>query len=257
MTTESMRPFGKMYPSIPHLLGSRMSDDDKHVLDGREDLCLTETGTRKVKGQLREYEVIIQEKLDGSCCVVSRWDGRIQARGRAGYFAETSPYPHMKAFADWVQENEKMLDDIIPMGWYLVGEWMEESHGLRYDLPHGPFVALDIMYNLTTRLHVDETKERLRGRLPMPYIISRRPRIPYGVMGDLGMGITNAVCPGRYVYGYHGCLECPEGAVYRAYRNNNLEIIGKYVRKTFEPGKYIIHGKKAGEPAIHNLYMKE
>ena len=57
---------------------------DKGLNKGQVEIC-----TKKLR---RNDRLIVQEKLDGSCCAIAKIDGIIIALVRAGYPAYTSPY---------------------------------------------------------------------------------------------------------------------------------------------------------------------
>src|SRR3990172_1947089 len=133
-----MKPLGgKAYGSIPHLPGSRRGPGDHACHEGQSIIC-----TERARD--RHDEIIVQEKVDGSCCAVARVEGAIVALGRAGYLAQTSPYEQHQRFADWVRRHVDQFA-ALPDGWRVVGEWMLQAHGTRYRLPHEPFVVFDLI----------------------------------------------------------------------------------------------------------------
>ena len=74
---------GKAYGSIGHLPSSRLGPGDHSVHEGQARICTTKVRDKRDR-------VIVQEKLDGSCCAVAKVEGRVVALGRAGYLATTS-----------------------------------------------------------------------------------------------------------------------------------------------------------------------
>ena len=76
----AFKPIGKAYGHIPHLPTSRMGPADKHCHEGQSRIC-----TEKVRD--RHDEIIVQEKLDGSCVAAAMIDGLIVPLTRSGYIA--------------------------------------------------------------------------------------------------------------------------------------------------------------------------
>ena len=133
------KPLGqKAYGSIPHLPYSRLGVGDHSCDLGQANIALKQTRDRKDL-------VIVQEKLDGSNCTVTKINGQIIALGRSGYIAETSPYEQHKYFAKWVEREEKRFNKLLNEGERVCGEWLLQAHGTRYKLKHEPFIPFDIM----------------------------------------------------------------------------------------------------------------
>jgi hypothetical protein len=116
--------------------------------------------------------IIVQEKLDGSCCAVALANGAIVALGRAGWLADTSPYEQHRMFAHWVRQNEQRFRSVLGEGERIVGEWLSQAHSTRYALRHEPFVVFDLMIG-ATRLPFATFNERIDGRFPTPYVLRR------------------------------------------------------------------------------------
>ena len=74
----------KAYGHIGHLPGSRLGEGDHHVHEGQARICT-------LKARDKHDRIIVQEKVDGSCCAVAKIDGAIVPLIRAGYRAEQSP----------------------------------------------------------------------------------------------------------------------------------------------------------------------
>ena len=141
------KPLGqKAYGSIGHLPESRMGPGDHKLPEGQAAIATT-------KARDKHDVVIVTEKLDGSCCAVALLNGSLLALGRAGHLAQTSPYEQHQLFAAWVRHNEPLFD-FLQDGERIVGEWLAQAHGTRYDFhnpfnPGGPiiepFCAFDLM----------------------------------------------------------------------------------------------------------------
>ncbi len=134
------KPLGaKAYGNIPHLSGSRLGPKDYRANPGHE-LILT---VKARKGDT----ILVEEKLDGSCCAVTNIGGEIVPMSRAGYRAETSPYRQHHVFAAWVYARQDRFARAIEAGDRLVGEWVLQAHGIRYAIsnPDLLFRPFDLM----------------------------------------------------------------------------------------------------------------
>jgi hypothetical protein len=231
------KPLGhKSYGHIAHLPGSRMGPGDHKCHDGQMKIACD-------KLRDRHDRVIVQEKLDGSNVGVVLLGDEIVPITRAGYHAETSPYIMHHYFAAWVRENSKRFRESLLPGERMCGEWMLVAHGTKYDLPHEPFVAFDLMQKKHDRLHFDAFTERASaGKFTTPNVLSDGP--PFTIekaMWMLGQ------------FGFHGALEQVEGAVWRVERSRLndpslgnaggrtpvVDFLVKYVLPGKEDGKYL------------------
>lgn len=217
---KAIKPLGyKAYGSIPHLPGSRLGEGDHHCHEGQAKIA---TERARDKHDI----IIVQEKLDGSCCSVAKINGEIIALGRAGYEAKTSEYPVHHVFAEWVEQNEKRFSLLLQESERVVGEFLGMAVGTVYNLHHEPFVPFDIM----------------RGKYRFPYQIFR-DRIR-----DLSFTIPNLLHYGGPLsiekaielikVSGHGAADQVEGAVWRVERKEEIDFITKYVRHDKQDGKY-------------------
>lgn len=93
------KPLGsKAYGSIPRLPGSRLGPGDYTISEGQARIC-TERPRDK------HDRIVVQEKLDGSCCAVALVGGELHALTRRGYPAWSSPFEQHHLFSDWVDAN--------------------------------------------------------------------------------------------------------------------------------------------------------
>jgi len=209
------KPLGrKAYGSIPHLPGSRMGPGDHHCHEGQGLICTTKTRDR-------HDVVIVEEKLDGSCVSVARLEGEILPLGRAGYLAISSPYEQHRLFANWAWENRDRFLAVLQEGERVVGEWLAQAHGTRYDLTgREPFVAFDLIRG-EERLPWAERNERLAlGAFTIPHAISTG-----------GPMSVEAVLEHYARHGSaHGALDPVEGAIWRVERRGKVDFLAKYVR---------------------------
>lgn len=230
--TKHVKPLGgRAYGHIPHLPGSRMGPADHHIDPGNA-LIATE------KPRDRRDVVVVQEKLDGCCMAVACIDGRrgdmIVPMTRAGYHAADATYEMQRMFVGWVSETREAFEDILKRGERLVGEWLIQAHGTRYKLPHGPFVAFDIMEG-KRRLPYLEFLARIGGRLPTPRLLSYGPP----------MSIEDALW--WLKLSGHGATDPVEGAVWRVERGGEVQFLAKYVRPEKVDGQYL-PDVSGGEP---------
>lgn len=220
---------GKAYGHIPHLPGSRLGPGDHHCHQGQARIC-----TEKVRD--RHDVVIVQEKVDGSCCAVVRLGDDIVALGRSGYLAQTSKYEQHQWFAAWVREREARFRDLLDPGERVVGEWLAQAHGTRYRLTHEPFVVFDVFLPTGERLPFQPfvTRIAMRGFM-MPNLVH--------VGGPLSIVDAMRKC----AISGHGALDPVEGAVWRVERKGVVDFLAKYVRPDKVDGRYLPE-QVGGEP---------
>lgn len=227
-----MKPLGrKAYGSIGHLPHSRMGPGDHAVSPGVARICCE-------RARDRHDTIIVQEKLDGSCCAVALLNGTIVALGRAGWLANSSPYEQHRMFSHWVREHEQRFRSVLGDGERIVGEWLAQAHSTRYELRHDPFVAFDLMVE-ATRLPFAEFNERIDGKFPTPHLLNV----------GLPMAVDDAM---RRVQekNIHGAIDPIEGVVYRVERKGQVDFLAKYVRPDKRDGIYL--AEISGQPSVWN-----
>lgn len=216
----------KSYGSIGHLPHSRLGPGDHKVTDGQADICHT-------KARDKHDIIIIQEKLDGSNVGVAKQNNQLYFLTRAGYEASTSPYVQHHFFAEWAVTQKERFWALLEDGERLCGEWLAMAHGTRYDLPHEPFVAFDLM--------------REEKRLPyFPFLqrVSREGFITPKLI-SYGQPMSHQNILKRLEPSGHGALDLVEGYVVRVERLGKVDFLAKWVRTDKEDGKYFI--EKTGE----------
>ncbi len=227
------KPLGrKAYGHIPHFIGSRMTPADKHCEPGHQKIL-----TQKARD--RHDLIIVQEKLDGSNCSVAKVDGEIIALSRAGYRAETSPYEQHHIFGKWVEKQAERFDKLLKEGERVVGEWLIQAHGTRYDLPHEPFVVFDIMTGTKRMIYHDF----LLRVLPLGFIV---PKLLH-----LGQPMKLDEAKKRIETSGHGALDEVEGFVYRCERQGVVDFLCKWVRPDKVDGKFL--PEKFGGETVWNV----
>ncbi len=229
---------GKAYGSIPHLPGSRTGPGDHCVAPYQASLltCDTKSSTRTV---------IVQEKLDGSCVSVLRTESDIIPLVRSGYPADTSQYLQHRMFHDWAMGYRSWFMSSLDPGERVVGEWLAQAHGTRYDLSNNydkvtadqsVFVPFDVIRG-TKRATVQEFYWRFQQSFVLPKILH--------LGGALPISDAEALLG---THGHHGAIDPAEGVVYRLEDiekhgkkdgPRRVVLVAKYVRPGKIDGKYL------------------
>ena len=222
----------KSYGSIAHLSNSKLNQQaDKKIETGQE-LMLTK--------KVRDWKdlIIIQEKVDGSNICFAKIDNKIVALTKAGYEAKTSPYQFHHKIDDWLSDNYFQFHYLLNNDERICGEWMTKVHSLKYNLPHGPFIAFDIIDKNNKRiLYLDFIKR------------TNSVNITTAGLVHIGQPLDVMRAMKKMSKGYHGCLETPEGLVYRVEREGRVDFLAKYVRPGKIDGLYI-------KDEIENEYIR-
>ena len=218
-----IKPLGrKAYGSIGHLPNSRLGPSDSCVTEGQAKIA-----TEKKRD--KHDDIIVQEKLDGSCVSAAKIDGNIVALGRAGYHARSSKYEMHHLWADWVDKHKARFDKLLGEGERVVGEWLAQAHGTIYKLDvwdHEPFFAFDIMVE-EKRCPFDEFSARaMMSGFQMPTLLSH---------GE-PMAVTKAL--DRHRSRHVPCNDI-EGVVYRVERKGKVDFLAKYVVHKKVDGMYL------------------
>lgn len=217
---------GKAYGSIGHLPGSRLGTGD-HCVDQGMAKILTE--------HCRGRRIIVQEKLDGSAVAVLRLDGKFIPLNRKGYPAISSPYVNHHLFHWWAMDNVDRFARVLREGERIVGEWLAQAIGTRYDLSEGfdPFMPFDIFYGGSKkRISYLNFSERVDLDFDLPHCLHN---------GYEAMPVDEAMRR-------HEIDRVPsdgiEGVVYRAERNGEVEFLAKHVVSDKVDGKYMFNGQE-------------
>jgi len=213
---------GKAYGSIAHLSGSYVAAGDKYVPEGMNRIAT-------IKKRDKHDNIIVQEKLDGSCMGIYKKDNQIYAISRTGYLAIDSPFMFQRRFTDWVHLREDLWMDMLQNGERLMGEWMAMTHGTRYNLPGLPFMPFDIMKDKERIPHAEFAWRIFKYVTVYP---------PYLV--NLGDAIDPLVAYEKMGNGSAGAVDKPEGLVYRIERKGKIDFLAKWIRPDHQPGKYLV-----------------
>jgi hypothetical protein len=232
-----MKPIGrKNYGSIPHFPTSRIGPGD-HKCDAGQLRIATE------KARDKHDVIIVTEKLDGSNVGIARVGDTIHALGRAGYLAQTSPYEQHQLFAAWVRDREDKFREMLADGERLVGEWMAQAHGCRYSLPNGPFAAFDLMRDGERVSYAAFSARCTDFKIPLPKLLHIGAPLPVERAMEL------------HGDGDHGCLDEPEGAVWRVERRGVFDYLVKWVRPDKVDGSLLPN--VSGNPEVWNWRPKK
>ncbi len=239
------RPLGiKNYGSIGHLPGSRMGEGDRSC-----DIGMARIATIKTRD--KHDLVIVQEKLDGGNVGIALLNGALYPLTRAGYLASESSLEQHWRFSNWVYSQQERFLAVLNEGERLCGEWLLQAHGTRYELPHEPFVAFDLIIG-NARSPYAEFIERLKpGNFVTPKVIHQGGALSIeSALKSLG------------TYGFHGAIDPVEGAVWRVERNKEtgakgerkwvVDFLVKYVRPNKVDGNYLPF--ISGEAPVWNTY---
>ncbi len=221
------KPLGhKAYGHIPHFSGSRMTPADKHCSPGQQKIMTEKTRDRNDL-------IIVQEKVDGSNCSVAKINGEILSLSRAGYLTDTSPYKQHHLFKKWVVKQYSRFDFLLSEGERLVGEWLIQACGTKYDLPHEPFVVFDIMIGHERTNYHDFLLRVLPHGFTVPKLL------------HIGQPLKLAKAKELIKESGHGAIDPVEGFVYRCEREGVVDFLCKWVRSDKEDGRYLpdISGK--------------
>lgn len=228
---ERVRVIGRPnYGSIGHLPESRLGPGDHKINPGQARIATEKTRDKR-------DVVIVQEKLDGSNVgVYMDTERRLHVLTRAGYYVDTSPYPQHWVFGEWVRRNaEKFLKVLLP-GERLVGEWLYQAHGTRYEIccEDRLFVAFDLVLG-TERRSFFEFARTVNGVFATPPVLHVGGALPVEEALDrLGL------------FGHYGSTTGAEGVIYRVERrdgkllvSNKVDFLAKYVNSGKVDGCYL------------------
>lgn len=212
----------KNYGSIPHLSNSKLNmEADKRISIGEEDML-----TRKTR---HKYDIIIvTEKVDGANVGIFKKNGNIFGVSRTGLDVRDSTIKQIRLFQDYIDKHKNRYSEMLKEGERVCGEWMIKTHSLEYDMPHEPFIAFDYMDSNNNRLIYDELKERCE-------------KFEVITTGLVHKGTAISVKDAMNILGtgFHGCVEQPEGIVYKYERKDKVIFMAKYVREHKIDGVYM------------------
>lgn len=170
---------------------------------------------------------------------------------RSGYLATDSSYEQHWRFSQWVYSQQDRFLAVLNEGERLCGEWLLQAHGTRYELPHEPFVAFDLMSGNTRTPYAEFLTRLQQGDFITPKVIHEGSALSI----EKALSLLGT-------YGFHGAKDPVEGAVWRIERNHETGIQGqrewvvaflvKYVRLDKVDGCYLPF--ISGEVPVWNNY---
>lgn len=203
------------YGSIPHLSTSKLNQQADKKVDIASEGYLTK------KKRNKNGIIIVTEKVDGSNVGIYKKDNKLYALSRKGFRCISSPYKHLRLFQDYVDQNIEKYMSLLGNGERICGEWMIKTMGLEYDVPHEPFISFDIFNEENKRILYDDFSNRCASH---DIIQAKLLHKGEAISIDDTMNILGN-------HGFHGCLDKPEGAVWRYEESGKLLIMAKYVRE--------------------------
>jgi hypothetical protein len=165
-----------------------------------------------------------------------RVGGELIPLGRAGYTAISSPYEMHHMFHQWAMGNKNRFG-FLKEGERVVGEWLAQAHGTKYDLWHDPFVAFDIFNNQNKRIVFSDFIERIGDSLVTPFVFQNGKK--HFSISDLSIALSQYdAAP------YHAEIDPCEGAIYRVEDDAKKEVsfLCKFVKETKQDGIYLKQG---------------
>lgn len=177
-------------------------------------------------------QVIVQEKLDGVCGAVYRdKTGELYPVDKEGYPALFSSLETMRFFARWCALHYRPLSEFLAKGEWVVGEWLGQALGTRYDLSTRLAFSVFDVFNERGRVPYMEFARRCRSAglssaplLNAPYF---KPMLTAMAMDALR------------TYGFYGAKDPVEGAVWRIERDGETLAMAKFIRPDSTPYKYL------------------
>lgn len=236
----------KPYNSIPHLLGSRLGEGDRH-LQGKQGLYMVQSFPEDGR-----FFLFIEEKMDGSNCTVVRLNGEIRTLGRAGYDCAGSNQEQHRMFNRWVMKNKEKFEELLPNELdRCAGEWMALAHGTIYPNLESPYMIFDLFMTNNGKYDFDTGVRKLSaGPHPVQFPTSLRRQLVDAaglVSVPLRKVSTTAVSA-------EDALKLvddnAEGVVYRLEKVSKNHIfskpylIAKIVKMEKEDGKYLRNGQE-------------
>ncbi len=204
------------FPRTPHLPGSNVVDTDRSLT------------FEEVAVLCRDFEVVIQEKLDGTCVglffdetdkpVLLKRGGEIGNRERDQY----------NLFRTWVQQRADALRETLAKRHVLFGEFLWQTHGLFYDRLPDFFVGYDLLDRAAgTFLSSTVVKRRLHGVVELvPELWRGTMRNPKQLARTIAESAEHPSAFGDRAEGVYVRFEDEDQLVARA----------KYRNSAFQPG---------------------
>lgn len=221
-----MKPLDiKNYESIGHFPSSKLGNGDHYIGTGHVRLF-----TEKTKAP--SDTIFVHEKYDGSNVGIIKWNQQILAITRSGRLAKNSKFKQHQLFALWVERRKSTFETMLNEGERIVGEWLAQAHGIRYNIRTEPIVFFDYFSPENIRFPQTELLEKINHyELNSPRLLHKGSAISIEKL----IPILNQKTPEIE------SVELPEGMVYRMERQGKVSYLAKWVRPDFCNGQYNIH----------------
>src|SRR5437868_2831631 len=120
------------FPRTPHLIGSRGTDDDRHL------------SVAQSARLIADPSLIVEEKLDGANVGIHFTPaGRMVLQCR-GHEITAGMHPQYDLFKQWTMSKRPVLEAALQDRYVLFGEWLYARHTIAYRrLPHF-FLCFDL-----------------------------------------------------------------------------------------------------------------
>jgi hypothetical protein len=151
------------FPHTPHLmwLGRGSPRDDKVVKSAEQAAFLAS-------------ELIVEEKVDGANLGISIGPGgRLRAQSRGNFLAPGRSHAQWNLLWPWLAEHRSVLEEGLPDGLLLFGEWCYSRHTVPYDALPDWFLGFDLLEIGTGRFWSADRRNQwlqVRGLTPVPEV---------------------------------------------------------------------------------------
>jgi len=140
------------FPRTPHLPGSNVVDTDRSLT------------SKEVAVLCRDCEVVIQEKLDGTCVGLFFDEADTPVLLKRGGIIGHREKDQYNVFRTWVQQRAEPLHKALAKRHVLFGEFLWQTHGLFYDRLPDFFIGYDLLDRTSKAFLVtDGVRQELEG----------------------------------------------------------------------------------------------
>ena len=204
------------FPRTPHLPGSNVVDADRSLT------------SEEVAVLCRDCEVVIQEKLDGTCVGLFFEDADSSVLLKRGGVIGHREKDQYNVFRTWVQQRAVVLREALAKQHALFGEFLWQTHGLFYDRLPDFFIGYDLLDRISGAfLPSSVVKGKLNG------VVERVPELWRGTVRtpeQLSRKIEEvATLPSAFG-------DRAEGVYVRFERDDQLVARAKYRKQGFQSG---------------------
>jgi len=202
------------FPRTPHLPGSNVVDADRSL------------SSEEVAVLCRDYEVVIQEKLDGTCVGLFFEDADSPVLLKRGGVIGHREKDQYNVFRTWVQKRADSLRVLTTDRLVLFGEFLWQTHGLFYDRLPDFFIGYDLLDRTSgTFLSSRSVERKLHGVVALvPELWRGMVRTPEKLAREIAEVATQPSAFGVRAEGVYVRFEKDDQLVARAkYRNQGFQ----------------------------------